>query len=126
MKPLLLIFSGLLAGTLLITNSSCQKQTDCKATVNCTDSLGNAVANANIVLYAPVKNPNDPKGIATYTGDVKATGTTDAGGQVQFNFKLPAIFDIKATMVVGTRTLSGASIIKLEEGKNVNKTVSIK
>jgi hypothetical protein len=73
-----------------------------------------------------VKDPNDPKGSTTFTADVKASGTTDAGGQVNFTFKLPAIYDIKATVTSGTRTITGTSIIKLEEGKTVSKTVTLK
>lgn len=126
MKSFLVLFSGFLITLFVFTGTSCQKETDCKATVNCIDSTGSVVANASVQLYALVKDPNDPKGTATYTADVKANGTTDGGGQVKFTFKLPAIYDIKATTVVGTKTLSGASIIKLEEGKSVSKTVTLK
>lgn len=126
MKPILLLFSGFLITGLIFTNSSCQKETDCKATVRCIDSVGNAVANADVLLYALVKDPTDPKGTATHTADVKANGTTDGGGEVKFTFKLPAIYDIKATFAAGTKTMTGNSIIKLEEGKTVEKTVTMK
>ncbi len=126
MKQLLLLFSGLLLTGLVFTNTSCQKETDCKATVKCIDSLGNAVGDATVQLYALVKDPNDPKGTATYTADVKADGTSDAGGEVRFTFKLPAIYDIKATGKMGTKTITGIGIIKLEEGKSTEKTVTLK
>jgi len=126
MKSFLLLFSGFLICIFVFTGTSCQKETDCKATVDCIDSLGNAVAGADVLLYALVKDPKDPKGTATYTADVKADGTTDGGGEVKFTFKLPAIYDIKATLAVGSRTLTGTSIIKLEEGKSVSKIVTLK
>jgi len=126
MKPLALIISGFLLSSLVFTSFSCQKDTDCRAKVSCKDSTGIAVANANVTLFAVVKDPNDPKGQATYTADVKASGTTDSGGNVSFVFKLPAIYDIRATVAAGTRTLVGTGIIKLEEGETVEKIVTIK
>lgn len=126
MKPLSLIFSGFLVSALIITGFSCQKDTDCKAKVICKDSLGVSVPNANVLLYAVVKDPNDPTGQTTYTADVKVNGTTDSGGEVSFVFKLPAIYDIRATLAAGTKTLVGTGIIKLVEGESVEKTVTMK
>jgi len=126
MKSFLLLFSVLLISFFVFTNTSCRKETDCKATVKCIDSTGNVVENAAVQLYAVVKDPSDPKGTATYTADVKANGNTDGGGEVKFTFKLPAIYDIKATAAVGSKTITGSSIIKLEEGKSVSKTVTLK
>jgi len=126
MKPLLLLFSGFLFCLFVFTCTSCRKETDCKATVNCVDSTGSVMGGAFVQLYAQVKDPNDPKGTATNIADVKASGNADGGGQIKFTFKLPANFDIKATAVVGTKTITGTSIIKLEEGKSVSKTVTLK
>ena len=126
MKHFILLLSGFLISGLLFITSSCQKDTDCKARVICNDSTGAAVSNANVLLYAVVKDPTDPKGQATYTADVKVNGTSDASGQVSFVFKLPAIYDIRATITAGTRTLVGTGIIKLEEGKTVEKAVTLK
>jgi hypothetical protein len=126
MRQYLLLLSGLFAFFLLFTNTSCQKDTDCKAKVKCVDSIGRAVASADVLLYAQIKDPNDPKSQNTYTADVKAQGKTDGAGEVEFVFKLPAILDIRATGAVGTKTVAGNSIIKLEEGKTVEKTVTLK
>jgi hypothetical protein len=126
MKSFLLLFSGFLICFSVFTGTSCQKETDCKAVVKCTDSIGNALPNVSIHLYAQVKDPNDPAGVSTQTADVKADGTTDGGGEVKFTFKLPAIYDIKGSIVIGTKTYTGTSIIKLEEGKTVSKTFPVK
>ena len=112
-----------LLGAMLITNTSCNKKTDCMASVICNDATGVPVRNANIELLAYVQD-YDKKG--TFTGDIRATGITDENGKVSFTFKLPAIFDINATKVVGTHTYVGTGIIKLEEGKGTEKTVTIK
>ena len=101
---------------------SCDKNTDCKATVKCVDGNGDAVANAAVKLFANVKTAQN----TTVIADLKANGVTDGGGSVSFVFKLPAIYDIKASLTLGTKTYTGASIIKLEEGKSVSKTVTLK
>lgn len=125
MKSFLFLISTVLIAGLSMMSTSCQKETDCKATVKCVDTLGNAMSGATVLLFAQVKDPNDPNGTITYTADVKASGTTDAGGQVNFTFKLPAIFDVRASKVEGTKTLEGNSILKLEAGETVSKTVSV-
>lgn len=123
MKPFSILIVGFLFSCLIFTNTSCNKNTDCKAEVKCVDSTGVAVNNAFVFLYAAVKSPD---GKTTYTGDVTASGNTDSGGEIKFTFQLPAIFDIRATSVVGTKTIVGQSIIKLEEGKTSQKTVTLK
>ena len=126
MKPLVVIVAGFILSCFFLTGTSCQKNTDCKATVTCVDSSG-PVSNANVLLYATIKTSQG----GTVTADLKAQGTTDEGGSVRFTFKLPAIYDIRATKVTtlsgtGTRTLVGTGIIKLEEGKASDKTVTLK
>ncbi len=108
---------------------SCEKNTDCKANIKCVNDSGQPLQNAAVQLYANVKTANG----GTVVADLKANGVTDAGGMVSFLFKLPAIYDITATTTaVGTgssattSTLVGAGIIKLEEGKTVEKTVTLK
>ena len=123
MKPLLLLVSGFVFSGLLFSVFSCKKETDCKALVKCVDSLNAAVDGANVLLYAVVKSPD---GKTSYTADLKASGTTGKEGQVEFTFELPAIYDIKATKIVGSQTLTGVGIIKLEEGKTVDKTVILR
>ena len=107
-------------GFLLIT--SCKKNTDCIANVICNDSTGVGITGARVYLYANVKTT----GGGTITADLRATGVTDAGGRVSFTFKLPAIYDIRASQVISAVTHSALSIIKLEEGKGVDKTVVIR
>ncbi len=108
---------------------SSEKNADCKANIKCVNDSGQPLQNAAVQLYANVKTANG----GTVVADLKANGVTDAGGMVSFLFKLPAIYDITATTTaVGTgssattSTLVGAGIIKLEEGKTVEKTVTLK
>ena len=107
-------------GFLFIT--SCKKNTDCIANVICNDSTGVGISGATVYLYANVKTPVG----GTITADLRATGVTDAGGKVSFTFKLPAIYDIRALKTISAKTYSALSIIKLEEGKGVEKTVVLR
>ena len=123
MKPLVIIVAGFLLSCLLFTNTSCKKNTDCVALIQCVDSTGSvSYPNANVQLYATVKTVNN----GTVIADVKASGVSDSDGKVKFTFKLPAIYDIKATLASGTHTLVGNGIIKLEEGKTVSATVNLR
>jgi hypothetical protein len=124
MKPIVLLLTGFFLSCVVFNLTSCRKETDCKATITCLDSAGvNPVGGANVLLYATVKSAD---GKTTYTGDVTANGTADNDGVVKFTFKLPAIYDIRTTLTSGTKTLVGVGIIKLEEGKTVEKSVNMK
>lgn len=111
MKTSIKILSAAVLG--LILSTSCSKNTACGANVVCKDANGAPVKGADVLLYANIK-PN-------VNGDVQAHGVTDENGKVSFVFKLPAIFDVKAS--ANSKTAKG--IIKLEEGNTVEQTVTI-
>lgn len=98
--------------------TSCEKKTDCQVVIKTVDQQGFAFSNAKVKLYANVKNSTG----ATVEADLKAEGTSDASGQTKFTFKLPAILDIKCQL----DTMGGVGIIKLEEGKTVEKEIIMK
>jgi hypothetical protein len=108
---------------------SCAKNTDCKATVTCVNSSGAPIQGAAVQLYADVKTAQN----TTVIADIKAQGVTDVSGNVSFVFKLPAIYDISASVTAAntgtsgpsTTTLTGTNIIKLDEGNTVQKTVTL-
>lgn len=114
-----LLFAAVLLYTIF---PSCTKETDCVAVVKCVDTVGNPVASADVLLYAKVKNSAG----VTYTADITASVSSDNAGEASFTFELPAIYDILATKTVGTKSLSGVGIIKLEEGESVEKTVTLR
>lgn len=99
-------------------SSSCQKKTDCKLIITTHDSLGNALGGATVKLYANVKTASG----STVEADLKAEGISDGGGTSTYTFKLPAILDVKVT--AGSK--KGVAIVKLEEGKTVEKVVVVK
>lgn len=127
MKSFLLLLSGLLISGLIFIGTSCKKETDCKVVVKCVnEATGAAMGNVKVELFALVKDPSDPTGIKTDTADVKANGISDGSGEVRFTFKLPALYDIRATTSISNGVMSGSSIIKLEVGETVSKTVPLK
>ena len=115
------LFISYLAVALLIIgfNSSCkQKSTDCQLTVITNDSLGMPLGNVDVKVYANVKTSTG----AVVEADLKSTGTSDAAGMSTYTFKLPAILDVRGTY--GKK--SGEGLIKLEEGKSVEKIIVIR
>ena len=102
-----------LAALGLVLSTSCNKNTACGANVVCKDANGAPLKGADVYLFANIK-PN-------VNGDVVAHGVTDENGKVSFVFKLPAIFDVKAS--VNSKTAKG--IIKLEEGNTVQQDIII-
>lgn len=122
MKPLVIILAGFLLSCLFFSSTACHKKTDCVASIHCLDSVGGNWSGANVQLYAVVKTANG----GTVVADLKGNGDTDGDGKVKFTFKLPAIYDVKATYKKGTRTYIGTGIIKLEEGQTVEKEVTLR
>jgi hypothetical protein len=106
-----ILSTALLASAFAFT--ACNKNTECKANIKCQDKNGAPVKGAEVLLYANIKPGVD--------GDIKAHGVTDDNGKVSFVFKLPAIFDVKAA--VSTKTATG--MIKLEEGKTSEETLTV-
>ena len=85
-----LIKIGSVLALALLMSTSCNRNKDCGANIICKDANGEAVKGAEVLLYANIK-PN-------VDGDIKAHGVNDENGKVTFIFKLPAIFDVKATV----------------------------
>ena len=77
---------------IVLFSFSCNKPKPCKAIITVKDSAGIALQQGiSVKLFATVTTQT-----GTTTADLTAEGTTDAKGQVEFTFKLPAIMDIRA------------------------------
>lgn len=123
MKLKIVIATAAVLGVFCFTSTSCDKKTDCIANINCIDSLGLPMSGATVQLFANVKTATG----GTVTADLRANGLTDNSGRVSFTFKLPAIYDVRCSKKgAGNYLMTGASIIKLEEGKGVDKTVTVR
>lgn len=97
----------------VFTYSSCKKNKDCDAVINVTDdSLGIPVSGAIVHMYPPPSSAN--------LNIQDQTAVTDASGSVTFTFKLPAILQADVT---SKKYGIGGALVKLEEGRQVSKTI---
>ncbi|MCD6068853.1 MAG: hypothetical protein K0S33_3679 [Bacteroidetes bacterium] len=125
-------------GGISVFSSSCNKPEPCKGIITVMDTTGTAVqAGVLVELRATVTTASG----GTAQGDLKATGTTDGSGRVEFTLKLPAIMDIYAEkpnctpvaphyntsgQYVAGSYCTGKAILKFEEGKTNEKIVYLK
>ncbi len=109
---LILVFSLIVVGT----GTSCKKDHTCTAHIKVVDHLGTPVAGATVVLYKT--------GITQYNGtpaNVSDTKITDLNGETTHVFPNPSVLDISVSF--NNRTSS--EVIRLEEGKTIEKTVTL-
>ena len=120
---------------IVLFSFSCNKPKPCKAVITVMDSAGTAgQPGISVKLFATVTTQT-----GTTTADLKAEGVTDSKGKVEFEFKLPAIMDIRAEKPNCTSSFpstntqgqyvpgvycKGRGIVKFEEKDEANeKTV---
>jgi hypothetical protein len=118
MKTLIIKLSALACIVVLIsfvfTTSSCNKDKTCHGKVTVVDMAGTGMANAKVHLAAP-----------SVGGQVVYDGVTDGSGDVSFEVKLPAIFDVTATTTTSP-VMSGTGVLRLDEaGKSNQITVKV-
>ena len=104
----------------IVFSTSCHRNKDCDLVINVVDDSTNApIAGATVHMYIP---PNAPPGTGSNLTQQEQTGSTDGSGSVSFTFKLPAI--LQADVNAYTRG-SGGALVKLEEGRQVSKTIKV-
>lgn len=109
-----------LGGILFILSATfpfcnCKKNKTCHGKVHVYDTTGKAVGNAFVRLAAP-----------SVQGDVKYDGFTDNSGTVNFEVKLPAIFDVQAVKSTYPGKM-GVGVLRLDEpGKSAEIDVVIR
>jgi len=118
--------SGLIVAFALVmiaTLTSCQKEKETIARIVVKNSNGAVVPNAKVTLF--------PDSIISSGGEwpdpslTKGPKETDINGQVEFEYDLEAILNIKATRVDGNSIYNGSDIIRLLKGKTVTEVVEI-
>jgi uncharacterized membrane protein len=107
---------AVIVSLMAVVNTSCQKETESNATIIVVNSMGGApVVGATVVLDC---NTCQPVGTLQ-----TATEITDGSGRATFTFQLEAVLDVTVTHPTGTPTAT--SVVKLEAGKSVEKTVPL-
>jgi hypothetical protein len=121
MKTFSLKFSAFTCALVLLftafSSSSCKKDKTCHGKVTVVDTTGKPIGDAKVNLSANT---------ATVTGDVTYDEVTDGSGVAEFEVKLPAIFDVKATKSSLPGRV-GTGILRVDEpGKTGEVTVTMK
>ncbi|MBA3704870.1 MAG: carboxypeptidase regulatory-like domain-containing protein [Bacteroidetes bacterium] len=114
MKTHILKFSAFVGVLLLLLTafgaSSCNKDKTTHGKIHVVDGQGAYVAGAAVHLSAP-------------NSQVVYDGTTDGSGYVQFDVRLPAIFDVTASK----DSLIGTGVLRLDEpGKTTELNVTVR
>jgi hypothetical protein len=108
-----------LAISFSILSNSCRKEDDtCFVVIKVVRLDGLSVSGANVKLTSNFANTNGTNPLASYLPAVKVT---DSEGKAEFQFKYQAILDAEASSVFG----NGATIVKLQPGETVSKTIVI-
>lgn len=95
---------------------SCRRNKDCDVVINVVNGTTNApVVGAVVHMYPPPTNSN--------LAIQKQSSTTDPAGIAKFTFTLPAILQTDVTPP--TPLGPGSALVKLEEGKEVSKTIKV-
>lgn len=102
-----------------IFSSSCKRNKECDVVITVTDGANSVpVYGATVHMYPPPsQNP---------TLDIQEqTAITDASGMATLTFKLPAILQADVTPPSTYSLNTGGALVKLEEGKQVSKTIKL-
>lgn len=121
MKTFSLKFSAFTFAFILLftafSSSSCKKDKTCYGRVTVVDTAGKPISDAKVNLSANT---------ATVTGDVTYDALTNGSGVAEFEVKLPAIFDVKATKSSYPGRV-GTGVLRVDEpGKTGEVTVTLK
>ena len=114
----ILFASAFLLAFAFIFSSSCKRNKECDAVINVVDEASGAPVSGATVHIFP--NQTSPQGSLSSQDQ---SGTTDGSGSVSFHFKVPAI--LQADVAAGSGK-KGTELVKLEEGKQVTKTIKIR
>lgn len=102
----------------IVLGSSCKKTGPAEAVIMVVDSTGKRIAGALVTLRQDsVQNPTN--GVQASVNEIKMT---DGAGQAYFTFKLEAVLIVEAEK----GNLEARDIIRLEQSKQVTKTVIIR
>lgn len=110
-----------LLSLLTVTQSSCQKNTTCDATIFVVDTTGTGGVETPVVGATVYLSASGYKGAGSVTG----TATTDNTGHAYLTFQLPAIFNITATGTVNSVKMTGTGLVQLNVGGTATSTVII-
>ncbi len=117
MKKLIFPVLAILMLGFALSQSSCKKKKDTEAEITLTDSIGKVVAGA--VVYVNSRNNTPP-------GTLEDTQTSDNRGKTFHKFDNEAILQVEVSKKLSTKTITGYGILRLEEGKKVELSITVR
>ena len=114
-----LVFSFILLFAMVsVLTPSCRRNKDCDVTITVIDGNTNkAVVGATVHMY--------PSPAGANLDIQKQSSTTDPAGMAKFTFTLPAILETKVLPPTSTGLGTATASVRLEEGKEVSKTIKV-
>lgn len=114
-----LVFSFILLFAMAsVLAPSCRRNKDCDVTITVINGNTNlAVVGATVNMYPTPQGAN--------LDIQKQSTTTDPAGIAKFTFTLPAILETKVTPPTSTGLGTATALVRLEEGKEVSKTIKV-
>ena len=98
------------------TQTSCKKKKPTEAEISLIDSTGKALPGATV--YVNSKNNTPP-------GTIEDTQTSDNRGKTFHTFKNEAILQVEVSKKLSTKTINGYGILRLEEGKKIELSITV-
>ena len=115
MKRIIFPALALLLFVFAAFQTSCKKKKATEAEISVVDSIGKPLIGAKV--YVNSKNNVPP-------GTVEDTQTSDNRGKTFHTFENEAILQVEVSKLIGTKTITGYSILRLEEGKKVELSIT--
>ncbi len=113
-----ILYSFIFLSCCMALSTGCKKEGPCQALITVTDTSGNIVSGALVILRQnEVVSP-----VTGVQADVIDSAFTNTLGQANFEFKLEAVLNIEASKGL----LSGKDYVRLEQSKQVARVVKIK
>ena len=114
MKRIIFSVLTLLLFAFAASQSSCKKKKPTEAEITVLDSINRPLVGAKV--YVNSKNNTPP-------GTIEDTQVTDNRGKTFHTFENEAILQVEVSKQIGSVTVTGYGILRLEEGKKVELTV---
>ncbi len=115
MKKIVFPLIALILFVFVASQSACKKKKATEAEISLFDSIGKPLVGARV--YVNSKNNTPP-------GTIEDTQTSDNRGKTFHTFKNEAILQVEVSKKIGGKTVTGYGILRLEEGKKVELSIT--
>ena len=105
--------------SIAVVSPSCKRNKKCDVVITVING------NNSTPVYGAEVHLHIPNTTGGNLAQQEQKGTTDASGSVSFTFKLPAILQADVTPLPSSGLNPGTAMVKLEEGKQVTREITL-